>query len=137
MVAVAEAARLALMLVGIGVLAGCATDADRVPESQRLWTEKGAPVSCVITRNIRSTNVVNDRTINFVMGRNLVMRNDLPASCPGLGFNRAFQHNSRTSQLCSFDTITVIQPGMGANSGARCGLGRFQPMVPVDTLKTK
>jgi hypothetical protein len=130
-----DAVRLALMLGAAAALAGCATDADRVPSSQRLWTAQGDPVSCITIRNIRSTNVVDDRTINFVVGSNRMFRNELPVACPGLGFSRAFKHNSRTSQLCSVDTITVIQPGRSA--GAQCGLGRFQPMVPVDTLPAK
>ena len=63
-------------------------------------------------------------------GRNRIFRNELPFACPSLEFNRAFQYNIRASQRCSFDTITVIQPG--TRGGARCGLGRFQPMVPVE-----
>lgn len=121
-------------VVAATLLAGCATDPDRITASQRKWTAQGDPVSCITTRNIRSTHVVDDRTINFVMNGNRMFRNDLPFACNGLSFNRAFKHNSRTSQLCSVDTITVIRPGAGGGRGPTCGLGRFQPMVPVDTL---
>jgi Family of unknown function (DUF6491) len=116
-------------------LSACASDPDRVPQSQRTWTPQGDPVSCIPLRNVRSTNVPDDRTINFVINNNRMFRNDLPMSCPGLGFNRAFKHNSRSGQLCSANTITVIQPGAGSGQrGPTCGLGRFQPMVPTDTL---
>jgi hypothetical protein len=116
-------------------LSACASDPDRVPQSQRTWTPMGDPVSCINLRTVRSTNVPDDRTINFVINNNRMFRNDLPMACPGLGFNRAFKHNSRSGQLCSANTITVIQPGGGgAQRGATCGLGRFQPMVPTDTL---
>jgi hypothetical protein len=110
-------------------LAGCATDSSSTPRSQQLWTPQGEPVNCITLSQIRSTNVIDDRTIHFVMnGRDRMFRNELPFACSGLGFNRAFKHNSRTSQLCSVDTITVIQSG---RRGPTCGLGRFQPMVPV------
>lgn len=124
-------AQTRLIVFGVAMLglAGCATDADHVPRSQQLWTPQGETVSCITTNQIRSTHVVDDRTINFVMtGRNRMFRNELPFACSGLSFNRAFKHNSRTGQLCSVDTITVIQNG---RRGATCGLGRFQPMVPV------
>jgi hypothetical protein len=123
----------AVILAGLAAatLAGCATDENHVPRSQQPWTAQGDPVNCITTSQIRSTHVVDDRTINFVMnGRNRMFRNELPFACSGLGFNRAFKHNSRTSQLCSVDTITVIQGGR--TTGPTCGLGRFQPMVPVE-----
>ena len=118
---------IALLIVGMVTLAGCATNNSR---PQTLWTPQGETVSCINLQQIRSTHVVDDRTINFVMnGRDRMMRSELPFACPTLGFSRAFKHNSRTSQLCSFDTITVIQSG--SRGGPRCGLGRFQPMVRV------
>jgi hypothetical protein len=123
-----------ILLAATAALTACASDADRVPQSQRTWTPQGEPVSCINLRTVRSTNVPDDRTINFVINNNRMFRNDLPMACPGLGFNRAFKHNSRSGQLCSANTITVIQSGAGAPRGATCGLGRFQPMVPTDTL---
>lgn len=123
--------RIALLFVALA-LAGCATDPDRVPQSQRTWTPQGEPVSCITTRTIRSTHVVDDQTINFVISNNRMFRNELPVRCSGLGFNRAFKHNSRSGQLCSANTITVVQGGN--MRGPTCGLGRFQPMVPTDTL---
>jgi hypothetical protein len=125
----------AILLIAATALAACASDPDRLPQSQRTWTPQGDPVSCLTLRNVRSTNVPDDQTINFVINNNRMFRNDLPARCPGLGFNRAFKHNSRTTQLCSANTITVIQPGVGGGQrGPTCALGRFQPMVPTDTL---
>ena len=116
--------------VALLILAGCATDSDRVPSAQQRWTPQGDPVNCVTVRSIRSTSVIDDRTIHFVMnGRDRMFRNELPFACTGLGFSRSFAHNSRTSQLCRVDTITVIQ---GGNRGMTCALGQFQPMVPVD-----
>lgn len=111
------------------LLFGCASDDNRTPRSQQLWTPQGEPVSCINRNQIRSTHVIDDRTINFVINNRRMFRNELRNSCPGLGFSRSFKINSRTSQLCSMDSITVIQ---GGRRGATCGLGRFQPMVPVE-----
>jgi hypothetical protein len=122
-----------LLVASLAALSACASDPDRVPSSQRTWVPQGEPVSCITTRNIRSIHVVDDQTINFVMSSTRMFRNDLPNRCPGLAFNRAIKHNSRTSQLCNVDTFTVIQGG-GMPRGATCGFGRFQPMVPADTL---
>jgi Family of unknown function (DUF6491) len=115
-------------------LAGCADSGNSTPRSQQVWVPDGDPVTCINLRQIRSTHVVDDRTINFVMGSNRMFRNELPFACSGLGFSRAFKHNSRTSQLCSMDSITVIQGGRA--TGARCSLGRFQPMKPAPAAET-
>ena len=114
-------------------ISGCADSSNSTPRSQQVWVPDGEPVNCITLRNIRSTHVVDDRTINFVVSSRRMFRNDLPFACPGLGFSRAFKHNSRTGQLCSVDTITVIN-----NSNIRgpsCGLGRFHPMKPMPVAK--
>lgn len=122
-----------LLVASLAALGACASDPDRVPNSQRTWTPQGEPVSCITTRNIRSMHVLDDHTIDFMTSSTRMFRNELPQRCPGLAFNRAVKHNSRTSQLCSVNTITIIQGG-GVPRGATCGLGRFQPMVRTDTL---
>ncbi len=121
-------------LLGAGLavallLASCADGGNSTPRSQQVWVPDGEPVTCITLRQIRSTHVVDDRTINFVMGSNRMFRNELPFACSGLGFSRAFKHNSRTGQLCSMDSITVVNGGRA--TGARCSLGRFQPMKPA------
>ena len=127
--------RSLIRLLPLLALAGCATDSERTPSSQQRWTPQGEAVNCITLTQIRSTHVVDDRTINFVMtGRDRMFRNELPFACSGLGFNRAFRHNSRTTQLCSVNTITVIESGH--RDGLSCGLGRFQPMVPVAAAAT-
>ncbi|MGL4542897.1 MAG: hypothetical protein ACRCUI_10350, partial [Polymorphobacter sp.] len=105
--------------------------AQSTPRSQQLWTPGGAPVNCISLQSIRSTHVVDDRTINFVISNNRMFTNTLPRACAGLGMNRAFSHNSRTSQLCAVNSITVVQRGGNRITGPSCGLGQFQPMRPV------
>ncbi|HPU16819.1 MAG TPA: hypothetical protein PK808_12085, partial [Polymorphobacter sp.] len=55
----------------------------------------------------------------------------LPRACQGLGRNRGFSHNSRTTQLCAVNSITVVQQGGNRMASPSCALGQFQPMKPV------
>ncbi|MFB0872330.1 MULTISPECIES: hypothetical protein [unclassified Sphingobium] len=89
----------------------------------------GKPVDCIQIRAIRSTNVRDDRTIDFVTTNRKIYRNTLPYSCPSLGFEKRFSYRTSLSQLCSVDIITVLwNTGPGLQPGASCGLGQFQPM---------
>ncbi|WP_242122925.1 hypothetical protein [Sphingobium sp. Sx8-8] len=88
----------------------------------------GKPVDCVQIVSIRTTNVRDDRTIDFIMNGNKVYRNFLPNSCPSLGFEKRFMYQTSLSQLCSVDIITVLYQAGGLQRGPSCGLGKFQPM---------
>ncbi|WP_150291785.1 hypothetical protein [Sphingobium estronivorans] len=88
----------------------------------------GKPVDCVQITSIRSTDVRDDRTIDFIMNGRQVYRNTLPDSCPSLGFEKRFMYKTSLSQLCSVDIITVLYQTNGLQRGASCGLGKFQPM---------
>jgi hypothetical protein len=109
------------------ILAACAGSNDE-SAPRTVWVADGPPTSCISTMQIRSMRVVDDRTIDFEMTGRRVYRNNLPVRCPGLGFNTAVRHNSRTSQLCSMNSITPRAPG-GGWSRAGCPLGQFQPLV--------
>jgi hypothetical protein len=109
------------------LLAACAGSSEE-PAPRTVWVAEGPPTSCITTNQIRSMRVVDDRTIDFEMTGRRVFRNDLPTRCPGLSFNTAVRHNSRTSQLCSLNTITPRAPGGGWNNPG-CRLGQFQPLV--------
>lgn len=93
------------------------------------YVAKGEAVTCIPIRSIRSTNVRDDRTIDFIMNGRKLYRNTLPNSCPSLGFEKRFSYQTSISQLCSVDIITVLwNAGPGLQPGASCGLGKFQPM---------
>jgi hypothetical protein len=125
----------AYLLAGALLLGSCASNDDRVPPAQQRWVAAGEPVTCININQLRRTSVIDDQTIDFIMsGRDRVFRNNLPVRCSGLGFNRGFTHNARAGQLCSMNTITVLEPGRG--TGAVCPLGRFQPMVRVPAPAT-
>ncbi|UZW55953.1 hypothetical protein NUH86_03940 [Sphingobium sp. JS3065] len=88
----------------------------------------GKAVDCVQIRSISTTQVRDDRTIDFIMNGKKIYRNTLPNSCPSLGFEKRFLYKTSLSQLCSVDIITVLYQGGGLQQGASCGLGKFQPM---------
>jgi hypothetical protein len=120
------------MLLAALALAACAApsiarDRGGVPAA----TPTGAPHSCIPISGMRQSHVRDDRTIDFVMSGGKVYRNTLPYACPSLGFEARFSYATSLSQLCSTDTITVLETGGGAglSRGASCGLGVFQPVT--------
>ncbi len=109
-------------------LAGCGGSTAKTAATAPPPVVTGEAVSCVQLQNIRETKVVDDSTIDFVMRDGKYYRNNLPNSCPQLGFERAFSYSTSISQLCSVDIITVLQQGGGIRRGASCGLGKFTPI---------
>ena len=120
-------------LAGIGgsfAVAGDSKDKKQV-EIKKI----GEPINCVNLRNIRSTNVVDDRTIDFKMNGGKTYRNDLGSKCPSLGFEERFSYRTSLNQLCNVDIIRVLHNyGGRLQEGAGCGLGKFQQIekVPVN-----
>lgn len=89
----------------------------------------GDPVDCLQLSSIRSSQVRDDRTIDFEVNGRTIYRNTLPHSCPGLGFEQKFAYKTSLNQLCSVDIVYVLQSfGGGLSQGAGCGLGKFQKM---------
>jgi hypothetical protein len=87
----------------------------------------GVPANCILISRIRNTVVHDDFTIDFHLTGGDVYRNTLPNRCPQLGFEERFAYEANTGNLCSVDTISVIQSG-AAGRGPRCGLGQFVPV---------
>ncbi|NNC71917.1 MAG: hypothetical protein HKN78_03475 [Sphingomonadaceae bacterium] len=89
----------------------------------------GESESCISIRQIRRTEVHDNRTIDFHMTGRRIYRNTLPSDCGSLGFEEAFSYETSLSRLCSSDIITVLQQPISQSiPGPRCGLGRFQPI---------
>ncbi len=121
-----------LALIALATTGACAP-ADRPARAQQTMIPAGEPQSCVDLQRIRSTNVVDDQTIDFTMNDGTVLRNTLPNRCPGLGFERAFSYSTSLSRLCNVDIITVVHTGGGSVRGASCGLGQFVPVKPGES----
>ena len=95
----------------------------------------GEPQNCITRSSIRSTDVVDDQTIDFKMNNGDIYRNRLPQKCSGLGFEQAFSYKTSTNQLCSVDIIHVLDQTAGRlDTRGACGLGQFQQIdkVPKD-----
>ena len=121
-------ARPIARLAFVAALAGAALPAF-AKDAPDPYVAKGEAADCINIRSIRSTNVRDDKTIDFMMNGSKVYRNTLPYSCPSLGFEKRFLYKTSVSQLCSVDIITVLwNNGPGLQPGASCGLGKFQPM---------
>jgi len=91
------------------------------------------PRDCLVVTQIDSTEAIDDQTIIFRTRGKRVYRNTLPRTCPGLLRENRIAWESRTSQLCSVDMITVLEDvGFGIRPGFTCRLGEFAPMSPAD-----
>ena len=87
----------------------------------------GEPESCIRRSSIRSTDVIDDKTIDFKMNNGDIYRNRLPNKCSGLGFEDAFSYKTSTNQLCNVDIIHVLDQTAGRlDTRGACGLGKFQ-----------
>ena len=108
--------KIAIALVLAAAITGLQADAKPLKSEQEAKIKPaGAPVSCVPLRSIRYTRVRDDSTIDFYLTGNRVYRNKLPHRCSSLGFEERFSYATSLSQLCSVDTIRVLQtpPGIG------------------------
>ncbi len=87
----------------------------------------GEPKSCIRRSQIRSTDVIDDSTIDFKMRDGKIYRNKLPHRCSGLAFEEAFSYRTSTNDLCSVDIIRVLDQTAGRiEERAACGFGKFQ-----------
>ena len=96
-----------------------------IPEAKPV----GDAVNCLPLNQIQETRVRSDSIIDFRTSGKKWYRNTLPNSCPSLGFEERFSYRTSLSELCSVDTIAVLHSyGGSLQEGARCGLGKFQPV---------
>jgi hypothetical protein len=95
------------------------------PGPLEAYMATGETTNCLYVPRITRTEVIDNQTILFHMGRRDVYMNRLPRSCPGLARERAFSYEVRTSQLCNVDIIRVLDP-ISRRSTSACGLGQFE-----------
>jgi len=88
------------------------------------------PVRCISPTAIDRTEVIDERTILFHMRGGKVYRNRLAFDCPRLVREKRFSYDLRTNNLCSVDSITVLEYwGASLREGMSCGLGEFYPIT--------
>jgi len=99
--------------------------------------EVGEAKTCISRSRIRSTDVVDDQTIDFKMTNGDIYRNKLPNKCGGLAFEEAFSYRTSTNQLCNVDIIRVLNTTAGQiDQGTACGLGKFQKIKKTKLEKS-
>ena len=129
--------RLQSMIIIASALAagGVAVAGEKAAEEEKYAIKAiGEPKSCINRWSIRSTDVIDDQTIDFKMNNGDIYRNNLPNKCSGLAFEEAFSYKTSSNQLCSVDIINILsQSGGQLDSRGACGLGKFQQIekIPV------
>ena len=95
--------------------------------------------NCIWLRQLDHTEVIDDRTILFYQTGNRVYRNYLPRECPGVAREERFMYEARANQLCSIDTIAVLEDwgGPGLVRGVTCALGEFQRVSAAEVEEIK
>jgi hypothetical protein len=111
----------------IALLVGAATLSSTGASAQENDAGADEPLRCLSMASIRSTKVIDDRTVLFFHGRGNVYVNRLERECVGLLRNGKFTYEVHTGarhvRLCEMDSITVLErTGRGFN----CGLGMFE-----------
>ena len=86
--------------------------------------------SCITTRSLRNTQIVDDMNILFYATGKKIYRNILPKQCNGLARNGRFSYTTLSGSLCNFDSIRVLD-GSGMQ-GRSCRLGSFYPITEED-----
>ena len=108
-------ARSGLLLVAIIALAG-----PRHADGQET-------LRCISISTIDRTEVIDGQRIAFYLTRDRIYLNTLDQSCHNLDRGQPFSYSTSTGQLCSLDSITVLEDFGGFSRGASCGLGVFNP----------
>ena len=127
---------LGIATLAVATAAGAFGPAERRAKELAAYQPVGEPVNCISINRIRSTKIIDNQTIDFKMSGGKIYRNTLPNNCPSLAMEDRFSYRTSTNQLCSVDTIRVLQNfGGQLSEGPGCGLGKFQPVEKVPTAE--
>ena len=118
---------LAAALLAIGPLALGLARAGQVQQLLPDAPSAGAPQACIPRAAIRDVQVRSDQVIDFELTGGRAYRNTLSAPCPDLAYQARLGYSTSTSELCAGDIVTVLYTSP-VQTGARCGLGSFQPV---------
>ena len=123
---------LALVLVATSAMAADSDSASR--EARDLGKAlagrtAGKPFDCVDPSRAGGPQIIGNHTLIYRdMGR--VLRNDLPAACPGLDDDSIIVSEIHGSQLCSGDLFYTLERGSRI-PGPHCRFGKFTPYAKV------
>jgi hypothetical protein len=88
-------------------------------------TNDAKPVvkNCLTVSQLRSTAVIDDKTVLFELRNRSVWVNKLKFKCPSLGFYESFSYEVHGNSICDIDVIRVFAQN---HIGASCGLSKFE-----------
>lgn len=88
--------------------------------------EEPRGVHCLNLKRIDRIEILDEEKLLFHMTGDEVYVNALPHRCTSLDRRDTLMYRTSSSQLCSLDVITVLEPlGFGFSPGISCGLGKF------------
>ena len=139
-----------LAIIASVLIGACATQTPAAPDQEQPMTveeilasaptPQGRTVSCLWRAAVSEVEVVNPDLLLFHGGRDLVWLNRLRQSCSGLHRGHALAFEMRGDRLCELDTVSDTGPFDEPlwPVGARCSLGKFEPVSPEQArlLKT-
>ena len=102
--------------------------AKRLAAFHEAFEQTGESSNCINTRRIRDTKIIDKEHILFRLSHGEYALNTLPHTCHSLRKGKAFAYAPISQQLCSVDTITVLDNDHHRGYrvvGPRCGLGQF------------
>lgn len=113
-------------VMALGVLAALSATAG---SALGATADESKTVNCVDLRRIDHTKVVDDRNILFYMRGGGIYLNRMQQPAIGLEQSDVFAYRTHIGQLCSLDTITVLERwGFGLTEGASSTLAKFMPI---------
>ena len=119
------------------LLAGGAAASASKPEDPEVRIAKalagrvaGPPVDCLNLRDIRSSRIVDRTAILYETNGGKLYLNRPRIGADTLDWNDILVTDTHSSQLCSIDTVRLIDRGSGFSSGF-VGLGKFVPYIRV------
>ena len=130
----AAAALCAPLLLGACAAASTSANADALTPDQLALLDRhlggkvaGEPIACLSGRQADETIRVSDNILLYRVSGNLVYKNELRGSCPGLARdNDIIVSTINGSGPCRGDIIRLVDRTSGI-SGPSCVLGEFVP----------
>lgn len=126
------------LILGLSLSVSAAAQDERGSADEEEIAYDEFTVECVSLRQIRRTEVVDDRNILFYMSGQKVYHNLLPRPCGGLARENRFSYQTNIGRLCRLDHIRVLyNDPFGLREGNRCSLGVFHKMDREDARAIK
>ena len=123
---------LASQLIGIAIANASPKELTRAEKRLAAFNDSfeatGESNNCINTRRIRETSIIDKEHILFKLSHGEYAVNKLPRTCHSLRRGKTFAYAPIAQQLCSVDTITVLDDNLPMGFrlvGPRCGLGQF------------